>query len=158
ERDVGDDISALAGIGATRPWLAWPMTLAMLGLAGIPATAGFVGKLFLIEASIDGDFTWLGVFIVVGSMISLAYYLRVVAAMWMRREPADAQVAVSGVPGQPAPAGGADDTPAAAGRRIQLEVAFVAVLFGAATLVLGIVPTPLFHLIDNAGAVFTNLA
>jgi NADH-quinone oxidoreductase subunit N len=35
-----------------------------------PATAGFIGKLFLIEASIDGQFTWLGVFIVVGSMIS----------------------------------------------------------------------------------------
>src|SRR4029077_18035902 len=88
ETTLGDDISSMAEIGATRPWLAWPMTLAMLGLAGIPATAGFVGKLFLIEASIDGQFTWLGVFIVVGSMISLAYYLRVVAAVWMREPPA----------------------------------------------------------------------
>jgi NADH-quinone oxidoreductase subunit N len=163
ETPLGDDISALAGIGATRPWLAWPMTLAMLGLAGIPATAGFVGKLFLIEASIDGDFTWLGVFIVVGSMISLGYYLRVVAVMWMRREPAEARIAVSGVPGQPALAGGADDdagnpsSGALGGHRIQLEVAFVAVLFGALTLILGIVPAPLFHLIDNAGAAFTNL-
>ena len=31
----------------------------------------------------DGDFTWLGVVIVIGSMVSLAYYLRVIAAMWM---------------------------------------------------------------------------
>ena len=35
----------------------------------------------------DGDYTWLGVAIVVGSMVSLAYYLRVVAAVWMRPEP-----------------------------------------------------------------------
>ncbi len=159
ETDLGDDISSLDGIGATRPWLAWPMTLAMLGLAGIPATAGFVGKLFLIEASVDGDFTWLGVIIVIGSMISLGYYLRVIAVMWMRRGPADEPVAISGVPGQPALAGGSAEATAAVtpARRVQLEVAFVAVLFGALTLILGIVPSPLFHLIDDAGAAFTNL-
>src|SRR4029077_1314999 len=133
ETTLGDDISSMAEIGATRPWLAWPMTLAMLGLAGIPATAGFVGKLFLIEASVDGSFTWLGIFIVVGSMISLAYYLRVVAAIWMRDAPASERAAVSGVPGQPVLAGGAPeaDGAVAARTRPQLEVAFVAVLFGA---------------------------
>ena len=60
------------------------MTIAMLSLAGIPATAGFVGKFYLIDAAVDGGYTWLGVVIVVGSMISLGYYLRVIAAMWMR--------------------------------------------------------------------------
>ncbi len=58
----------------------------MLGLAGLPATVGFIGKLYLIEALVEGDYTWLAVFIAVGTMISLAYYLRVVAAMWMRPE------------------------------------------------------------------------
>ena len=58
----------------------------MLALAGLPPTAGFIGKLYLIEALVEGDYTWLGVFIAVGTMISLAYYLRVVAAMWMRPE------------------------------------------------------------------------
>ena len=62
------------------------LEMARLGLAGIPATAGFVGKFYLIDASVDGDFTWLGIVIVIGSMISLGYYLRVIAAMWMRRE------------------------------------------------------------------------
>ena len=47
---------------------------------------GFIGKLYLIEALVEGDYTWLAVFIAVGTMISLAYYLRVVAAMWMRPE------------------------------------------------------------------------
>jgi NADH-quinone oxidoreductase subunit N len=62
----------LAGLGYTRPVLAWPMTIAMLSLAGFPATAGFVGKFYLIDASVDGGYTWVGVAIVVGSMISLA--------------------------------------------------------------------------------------
>ena len=83
ETPLGDDISSLNGLGATRPVLAWPMTIAMLALAGFPATAGFVGKFYLIDAAVSGRYAWLGVFIVVGSMISLAYYLKVVAAIWM---------------------------------------------------------------------------
>ena len=59
------------------------MTIAMLALAGFPATAGFIGKFYLIDASVAGDYAWLGVMIVIGSVISLAYYLRVVAVMWM---------------------------------------------------------------------------
>ena len=80
----GDDIDGVRGLGASRPLLAWPLTISMLALAGFPATAGFIGKLYLIEALVEGDYTWLAVFIAVGTMISLAYYLRVVAAMWMR--------------------------------------------------------------------------
>ena len=40
--------------------LAWPLTISMLALAGLPATAGFIGKLYLIEAAVEGDYTWLG--------------------------------------------------------------------------------------------------
>ena len=85
ERDDerGDDISALEGLGARRPWLALPMTIAMLALAGIPGTAGFIGKFQLIHALLNGDYLWLAIVLVVGSMISLGYYLRVVATMWM---------------------------------------------------------------------------
>jgi NADH-quinone oxidoreductase subunit N len=146
EAGLGDDVASLDGLGTSRPWLAWPMTLAMLGLAGIPATAGFIGKVYLIEALVDGGYTWLGVVIVVGSMLSLAYYLRVVAAMWMRpaRQP------------QPALAGGAldlpaEDPPSAAPRAAGLETAVLAAGFGAATLFFGIVPSPLFDLVRGAG-------
>ncbi len=58
--------------------------------AGAGRTAGdrgFMGKLYLIEAAVDADYTWLGVAIAIGTMISLAYYLRVVAAVWMRPAP-----------------------------------------------------------------------
>jgi NADH-quinone oxidoreductase subunit N len=168
ETDLGDDIGALAGLGATRPWLAWPMTIAMLSLAGIPATAGFIGKFYLIDAAVDGGYTWLGVVIVVGSMISLAYYLRVVATMWMG-ESADVRATVPARP-RPAMAGGspeADVTPApetnvsaspGGGQpALQLEVAFVAIACGAATVFFGIVPGPLFDLVRHAGRAFSGL-
>ena len=84
ERPDGDDVAALAGLGARAPWVAWPMTVSMLALAGIPGTVGFIGKFQLIHALVAGDYTWLAIVLVVGSMISLAYYLRVVASIWMR--------------------------------------------------------------------------
>ena len=64
ETGLGDSIAAVAGLGRERPLLAWPMTLSMLGLAGIPATAGFIGKFYLIDAAVSGGYTWLGVVIV----------------------------------------------------------------------------------------------
>ena len=79
----GDGIRSLENLGAASPLLAVPMTVAMLSLAGFPATVGFIGKFYLIEATVDGNYAWLGVVIVVGSMISLVYYLRVIAVMWM---------------------------------------------------------------------------
>ena len=48
---LGDDISSLYGLGRDRPWLAWPMTIAMLALAGFPATAGFFGKYLITPPS-----------------------------------------------------------------------------------------------------------
>src|SRR5262249_45875755 len=80
----GDDISALAGLGARNPLLAWPITISMLALAGIPGTVGFIGKFQLIHALVDGNYTWLAIVLVIGSMISLGYSLRVVATIWMR--------------------------------------------------------------------------
>ncbi len=80
----GDDIRSVEGLGRERPVLAWPLTISMLALAGLPGTAGFIGKLFLIEAAVESDFTWLGVLIAIGTMVSLGYYLRVLAYVWMR--------------------------------------------------------------------------
>src|ERR687885_310843 len=118
ESGLGDDIASLYGTGAARPWLAWPMTIAMLSLAGFPATMGFFGKLYLIDAAVDNGYAWLAVFIVVGSAISLAYYLRVIAAVWMR-SPADAVTRLAALReaarapgGRPAIAGGAEEADA----------------------------------------------
>jgi NADH-quinone oxidoreductase subunit N len=161
ETDLGDNIQAVAGLGRSRPWLAWPLTLSMLGLAGIPATAGFVGKFYLIDAAVSGNYTWLGVVIVIGSMISLGYYLPVIAAMWMRDAPesepsAEAAQSIAGQGLLPAIAGGSPelDEIAAPTRRPQPEVIAVALIAGAATLFFGIVPQPLFDLVQHVGRSF----
>jgi len=163
ETGLGDGIDVLAGLGRERPWLAWPMTISMLALAGIPATAGFIGKFYLIDAAVAGGYTWLGVAIVIGSMISLGYYLPVIAAMWMRESPAGESRAERTPPpaSAPSPAGG--PLPALAGGSPELdveptsglqgEVALVAVLAGAATIFFGIIPQPLFDLVHQAGGV-----
>ena len=72
------------GLVGTRPWLAWGMTLALLSLVGIPPLAGFAGKLAVFTATVDADLLWLAVLVVLNTVVSLAYYLRVVAAMHLR--------------------------------------------------------------------------
>ena len=148
ETAYGDELRAVQGLGRERPLLAWPLTIAMLGLAGLPATAGFIGKLYLIEALVEGSYTWLAVFIAVGTMISLAYYLRVVAAMWMR--PGDEPAA--GTTATPAIAGAspeADPIDPEAGNRLYLVAP--ALLAAAAVVFFGIIPQPLVAFAQHAG-------
>jgi NADH-quinone oxidoreductase subunit N len=166
-RADGEDLSGLSGLGRRNPWLAWPMSIAMLGLAGIPGTVGFIGKFQLIHALVDGGYTWLAIVLVIGSMISLGYYLRVIAALWMRDEvPAPARGALIGRGGLTPIAGGSpeadvedgaafaavpppDGVAAAAGPAP--EAAAVAVLFAAASVGFGIFPQVLFDFAAHAG-------
>jgi len=86
ERDC-DRLDDYIGLGERRPVLAGILALAMLSLAGIPLTAGFVGK-FLVLGAGAGSGQWaLTLILVLGSVISIYYYLRVIIAMYMR--PAD---------------------------------------------------------------------
>jgi NADH-quinone oxidoreductase subunit N len=158
-----DRISGLAGLGKRSPVLGWSITLAMLALAGVPGTIGFIGKFQLIHALVDGGYGWLAIVLVVGAMISLGYYLRVVAAVWMSPEGAHASIGASAVaPGAGAGAGAGAIAPIAGGSQEAdklpyPEVAFVAALFAAATVFFGVIPGPLFHLASHAGAALTSL-
>jgi NADH-quinone oxidoreductase subunit N len=165
ETPFGDDIAALEGLGKDRPELAWPMTIAMLALAGMPGTAGFMGKLFLVEAAVDGDYTWLGVMIAIGTMISLGYYLRVIAAVWMRpapkRMPAMAGASPEAVADGPAPGERIEIEPGRAigggpsgGRNIVVLGAIL--LTAGATLFFGIYPDPLVDFAENAGTALAD--
>src|SRR5262245_11092480 len=157
ETSYGDEIEAVAGIGRSRPLLAWPLTIAMLALAGLPGTSGFMGKLFLIEACVDGDYTWLGVAIVIGTMVSLAYYLRVVAAIWMSPEPSAAPSSAQ-AGAMPAIAGGspeADAIPKGASRCALIVGS--ALVCGAATVVFGVAPSPLIDWASHAAGSLTTL-
>lgn len=73
------DYRALA---AGRPALVAVLVVALLSLVGIPPLAGFVGKLTLFTAAIDGGFGWLAVLAVANTVVSLFYYLRVVGPMY----------------------------------------------------------------------------
>jgi NADH-quinone oxidoreductase subunit N len=149
ETTWGDDIRSVQGLGRDRPELAWPLTISMLALAGLPATSGFMGKLFLIEAAADASHTYLGVAIVIGAMISLVYYLRVVAAVWMRPAAEPAPAMAGGSPEADAATPGTDRPPK--GTRC-LAITVPAVICAAATIFFGVIPTPLVDWANHAGA------
>jgi NADH-quinone oxidoreductase subunit N len=141
----GDDLASLENLGQLSPWLAGSMTIAMLSLAGFPATAGFIGKFYLIDASVSGDYTWLGILIVIGSVISMAYYLRVVATMWMGR----VDLELPTVPRRRVkPVSGWSPE---ADLRAQPEVAVLAIGFAALTILFGLWPDPLFEAARDVG-------
>lgn len=71
-------ISGIKGLYTRSPMLAWTLALALFSLAGIPPTAGFFGKLFLLMAGASGGNYWYIGFAALNMIISLYYYLKVV--------------------------------------------------------------------------------
>ena len=85
-----DAIEDYEGLFWRRPWLAGTFTLMLLSLAGMPLTAGFIGKAYIVVAGV-GSFHWLPVIVlVVTSAIGLFYYLRVIAALYKNARPTPA--------------------------------------------------------------------
>lgn len=84
----GDDISDFAGLNQRAPHLAFGMLLAMLSLAGLPLTAGFLGKLFIFECAMQQEHYILVILGVITVAAGFYFYLKVVRAMyWL--QPAD---------------------------------------------------------------------
>lgn len=88
------DLADYAGLARTRPWLFTGLVIAFLSMVGIPPLGGFAGKLALFAATIDAGYTWLAVLAVINSVISLAYYARVLGPGYF--EPAPGPVPVLG--------------------------------------------------------------
>jgi NADH-quinone oxidoreductase subunit N len=80
---AGEEIADYAGLARRHPGAALGMLIFMLALAGIPPTAGFMGKLYLFAAAVEGGYIVLTVIAVVMSAVSLYYYFRIVAQMYM---------------------------------------------------------------------------
>lgn len=81
QRDA-DRLEDYRGLFFRRPWLAGAFTAMLLSLAGIPLTAGFIGKFTILAAGV-GDFLWILVGTLVGtSALGLFYYLRVLVALY----------------------------------------------------------------------------
>jgi NADH-quinone oxidoreductase subunit N len=82
-----DDISNYAGLGRRAPITAFCMLIFMFALAGIPPTAGYIGKFVLFSSAIYSNLVWLAVLAILNSALSLYYYLRIVSYMYLK-EPA----------------------------------------------------------------------
>jgi NADH-quinone oxidoreductase subunit N len=119
----------LAGIGKRHPAAALAFSLFLLSLAGVPPTAGFFGKLYIVKAAIGGGLDTLAVILLLNSVLGAYYYLRVLVFMYMR-EPA---------PGAPVA------TPMRSG-----YVAAALVVAAVLVLTLGIWPTTSLHIAVQA--------
>jgi NADH-quinone oxidoreductase subunit N len=81
-----ENIKDYAGFGIKYPFAGIALTIFMLSLAGIPSTAGFMGKYKIFMAAIDSGYVWLAVIGVMNSLVSVWYYIGVVVTMYMMPE------------------------------------------------------------------------
>jgi NADH-quinone oxidoreductase subunit N len=120
--DARHDLGDYRGLGRRRPALALAFTVFLLAQAGVPFTSGFLAKFYVIGAAVDGGDYALGLVAMLSSVVAAFLYLRIVVAMYMGDDEAEAG---DGVPARlPVPAGAA--------LAIGLALAF--------TIVVGVVP------------------
>lgn len=80
----GDNIENFNGLGKKNPLLAVVMCIALLSLAGIPPTAGFFAKYYVLTAAIGSGHMWLAVIGILTSLIGVYYYFRIIIAMYFK--------------------------------------------------------------------------
>jgi NADH-quinone oxidoreductase subunit N len=80
----GAEIASYRGLGYRRPWLAAAMTVFLLALAGLPPTAGFLGKILILSSSVASGYVWLAALLIAGTAISLYAYAKFIRAMYER--------------------------------------------------------------------------
>ncbi len=135
ERDVEGGItgeathlSQWAGLGRRSPLLAGTFTLFLLAFAGIPLTSGFTAKFGVFSAAVVGGHAWLAVVGVLASAVAAFFYVRVIVLMYFTASPHEQAVVASASP----------------------LSAVVIAIGAAATIVLGVLPSPLLELAATA--------
>ncbi|MBI4964401.1 MAG: NADH-quinone oxidoreductase subunit N [Desulfomonile tiedjei] len=132
ERDT-DSLDEYRGLGWQRPWLAGVFAAMLLSLAGIPLTAGFIGKFYVLAAGVGSSLWTLVTALVITSVIGLFYYLRVIVTMYAM--PAASRT----VPASPA-------------RETSLAAGVVLLVLTVLLVWLGVYPLPLMQLIETTVA------
>lgn len=84
QQSGSDNFDTFNGLAKRNPFLAFVLTISMLSLAGIPLTAGFIGKFFVFSSALSQYHTTLVILAVVNAIISIFYYFRVIIAMYFR--------------------------------------------------------------------------
>ena len=133
ERDV--TVDDVAGLAATRPAIAFGLAVCMLSLLGFPGTVGFIGKWYILSATVAQGQMILPVILVLTSVVSAGYYLPIIMAMYMKPAPSGDRYA------------GVVLGPTAAGA-VALSVA--------AVLILGFWPSELLDLAGRSAASLTQ--
>jgi NADH-quinone oxidoreductase subunit N len=77
------------GFGWQQPVLGAALAILLLSLAGFPLTAGFIGKLFILRGALEAGHTTLAIALVMASLVSYFYYLRLIVIMYMRPAPSE---------------------------------------------------------------------
>ena len=85
EREVGYSLEAWSGLGWRRPWLGAAMVVFLMSLAGIPLTAGFLGKYLVFKGAIEAENYTLAIIGMVNATIAAYYYLNLLVTMYMKR-------------------------------------------------------------------------
>jgi NADH-quinone oxidoreductase subunit N len=125
-----EDIEDYRGVGPRAPFLTVSLAVFLISLTGLPPTAGFIGKLYLFSALINGGWVWLAIVGALNSVLALYYYVRVLRNLFLR----------DGEQGAAIPLG-------------RLEGAIVLVLL-VPTLLLGLYFTPLVQLAQASVKIF----
>jgi NADH-quinone oxidoreductase subunit N len=89
ERQV--EISDFAGLGRRQPLIAACFSLFLLSLLGLPVTAGFIGKFYILNAALASRLIGLAILLALNSVVAAFYYLRIVVVMYMREPEVDTE-------------------------------------------------------------------
>jgi NADH-quinone oxidoreductase subunit N len=118
-----DDFS---GLFQRHPMLAVAMAMFMFSLAGVPPTAGFIAKFYVFTAAWEGGLGWLALVGVISSAIAAFFYLRVVVRMFMQEPVRDVELSLN--------------------RGLTFNISLAAI----ATILIGLIPTPIIFLIERS--------
>jgi len=77
-----EGINELGGLARTKPVLAVALSVLIFSIAGLPPFGGFFGKFEILRAGLDAGLTPLAILVVIASVISLGYYLKLIKIMW----------------------------------------------------------------------------
>jgi multicomponent Na+:H+ antiporter subunit D len=78
------DLKDLKGIGRLMPWTTLAFALGGLGLIGVPFTAGFISKWYLVLGALDADAWWIAGLILVASLLAVVYIFKVLEVAYFQ--------------------------------------------------------------------------
>ena len=125
----GSPFDAYRGLGKRSPLVAGTLAVLMLGMSGMPLTSGFIGKFQVFSAAWGSDLGWLVIVGLVASVAAFYFYLRLIVLMYF---------------------GGDDETASSERVEVLPSLRLVFYVAVAATIFLGIFPSPLLDLISGA--------